>query len=168
MTFDIEINGRRRSVRIEPMTGGDRFRVTIDGTAHEIAATKTDLGWTIAYGADGRIVDAAVTQRPRQEWLVQLPAATIIAVVGGRPSRRTAAGDVPADGEQRIVAPMPGRVVRVLVKPGEDVTAGQGIVVVEAMKMENELGSPKAGRVRDIAVAEGASVEAGRLLAVIE
>jgi biotin carboxyl carrier protein len=66
------------------------------------------------------------------------------------------------------VAPMPGRVVRVLVAAGDTVTARQPVVVVEAMKMENELRSPKAGRVKDVAVAAGASVEAGRVLIVIE
>ncbi|TAK17500.1 MAG: biotin/lipoyl-binding protein [Acidobacteria bacterium] len=63
---------------------------------------------------------------------------------------------------------MPGRVVRLLVKVGDEVELRQGVVVVEAMKMENELGAPKAGRVKDIAVAEGQSVEAGRVLLVIE
>ncbi len=63
---------------------------------------------------------------------------------------------------------MPGRVVRVLVAVGDEVAHRQGLVVVEAMKMENELGAPRAGRVTEIAVAEGVSVEAGRLLSVIE
>ena len=66
------------------------------------------------------------------------------------------------------MAPMPGRVVRVLVKPGDEVAPRQGLVVVEAMKMENELSSPRAGTVREVTVSEGASVEAGRLLAVID
>jgi biotin carboxyl carrier protein len=63
---------------------------------------------------------------------------------------------------------MPGRVVRVLVARGEAVAARQPVVVVEAMKMENELRSPKAGRVKDVAVEAGTSVEAGRALVVIE
>jgi biotin carboxyl carrier protein len=63
---------------------------------------------------------------------------------------------------------MPGRVVRILVGPGDEVTARQPVVVVEAMKMENELRSPKAGRVKDVSVAVGASVEAGRVLIVVE
>jgi biotin carboxyl carrier protein len=66
------------------------------------------------------------------------------------------------------MAPMPGRVVRVLVAPGDEVAARQGLVVVEAMKMENELGSPKAGRVKDVQVSAGQSVDAGRVLVVIE
>jgi biotin carboxyl carrier protein len=63
---------------------------------------------------------------------------------------------------------MPGRVVRVLVKAGDEVAAKQGVVVVEAMKMENELRSPKAGRVKDVSVAPGTSVDAGRVLVTIE
>ena len=62
---------------------------------------------------------------------------------------------------------MPGRVVRVLVAAGADVAAGQGLVVVEAMKMENELRAPRAGRVAEVAVREGEAVDAGALLAVI-
>ena len=63
---------------------------------------------------------------------------------------------------------MPGRIVRLLVARGDEVAARQPIVVVEAMKMENELRSPKTGRVKEIAAAAGESVDAGRVLAVIE
>jgi biotin carboxyl carrier protein len=73
-----------------------------------------------------------------------------------------------ASGPQRVVAPMPGKVVRVLVKPGDDVKARQGLVVVEAMKMENELRAARDGRVRDVAVTEGQSVDAGTVLLVVE
>jgi biotin carboxyl carrier protein len=63
---------------------------------------------------------------------------------------------------------MPGRIVRVLVKPGDEVGARQGLVVVEAMKMENELVATRAGRVRDVGVTEGQSVQAGQLLVIVE
>jgi biotin carboxyl carrier protein len=63
---------------------------------------------------------------------------------------------------------MPGKVVRVLVKPGDAVTARQGLVVVEAMKMENELRAARDGRVRDVAVKEGQSVDAGTVLLTVE
>jgi biotin carboxyl carrier protein len=71
-------------------------------------------------------------------------------------------------GDGRVLAPMPGRVVKVLVEPGMAVEARQGVVVVEAMKMENELRAPHAGTVREVRVAEGASVEANAVLVVIE
>lgn len=71
-------------------------------------------------------------------------------------------------GTAQIVSPMPGKVVRVLVEPGSQVEAGAGIVVVEAMKMQNEMKSPKDGIVREIRFAEGATVTAGDVLAIIE
>jgi len=71
-------------------------------------------------------------------------------------------------GPHAIVAPMPGRIVKVLVAAGDVVTAHQGLVVVEAMKMENELRSPKAGTVTEVRVTEGRSVDANAVLIVME
>jgi biotin carboxyl carrier protein len=86
----------------------------------------------------------------------------------GSPARRDDEGAGTGKGPHSIVAPMPGKVVKLLVKRGDQVAARQGVVVVEAMKMENELRSPKAGTVTEIKTAEGASVEAGTALVVIE
>ncbi|MBI4264600.1 MAG: biotin/lipoyl-binding protein [Acidobacteria bacterium] len=105
----------------------------------------------------------------RGELLVRTRDGLLRAVVNGRRLRRGGGeGLGGAQGEQRVLAPMPGKVVRVLVAPGDEVKVRQGLVVVEAMKMESEIGSPKAGRVKEIAVKEGMSVEAGRVLAVVE
>lgn len=71
-------------------------------------------------------------------------------------------------GPRKLIAPMPGKVVRVLVGESGEVEAGQGIIVIEAMKMQNEIKSPKKGRVQKIAVQSGASVNAGDLLVVVE
>jgi pyruvate carboxylase len=73
-----------------------------------------------------------------------------------------------ADGPRPVKAPMPGRVVRVLVAAGEEVSEGQGVVVIEAMKMQNELKSPKTGRVTRVGVDVGDTVGAGDVLAVVE
>jgi biotin carboxyl carrier protein len=81
--------------------------------------------------------------------------------------RRTG-GSAGAHGRAAITAPMPGKVVRILAAQGEEVEAGQGIVVVEAMKMQNEMKAPRAGRVVAIAVRENDSVNAGAVLATIE
>lgn len=170
MSFEVEIDGRVRTVSVGSIDGGrgapDRFRVLVDGVPEDVAVIETDLGLSLTF-ADGRVVDAAVTEARRGEWLIQWPRGAATAVVDRR-RHGGSVGDGLADGEQRIAAPMPGRVVRVLVGPGDDVSAGQGLVVVEAMKMENELGSPKAGRVKDVLVGEGVSVEAGRVLVIVE
>ena len=63
---------------------------------------------------------------------------------------------------------MPGKIVRVLARPGDEVEAGAGVVVVEAMKMQNEIKSPKKGTIQKILVAEGAAVNAGDVLAIVE
>ena len=71
-------------------------------------------------------------------------------------------------GAAEIISPMPGKIVRVLVEPGAHVEAGAGVIVVEAMKMQNEMKAPKAGVVVSINAEEGATVNAGDVLAVIE
>jgi biotin carboxyl carrier protein len=71
-------------------------------------------------------------------------------------------------GRQNVTAPMPGKVVRVLVEKGDQVDAGQGLVVVEAMKMQNELKAARPARVTDIRVREGETVSAGGILVVLE
>ena len=83
------------------------------------------------------------------------------------PSRGRHGAGTTGDGPQRLLAPMPGKVVRVLVQPGDEVVARQGVIVVEAMKMENELRAGRPGVVREVLVVEGASVEAGTPLVVI-
>ena len=71
-------------------------------------------------------------------------------------------------GPQRVTSPMPGKIVRLLVKTGDQVQAKQGLVVVEAMKMENELRAARDGRVRELSVTEGQSVDAGAVLLVVD
>ena len=170
MTFEIEIDGTARSVTVEA-GGSGRYSVVIDGQAHEVRAERAgEFGLSLIVG------DAANASRELQitpgaargELLASLGGRTVPVVVNGRTRRRGTADDGGRAGRQPVVAPMPGRVVRVLVAPGDVVAARQGVIVVEAMKMENELRSPKAGTVRDVTVTPGTSVEAGRVLVVIE
>ncbi len=72
-----------------------------------------------------------------------------------------------AEGRQEVLAPMPGKIVRVLVKQGDKVEAGQGLCVVEAMKMQNEIRSPKTGTVERLQVSEGQAVNSGESLAIV-
>jgi biotin carboxyl carrier protein len=83
-------------------------------------------------------------------------------------SSASVAGARAHEGPLQVVAPMPGKVVRLLVKIGDEVKAEQGLVIVEAMKMENELKAPRAGRVAEILVREGAAVEGGQKLCLLE
>jgi biotin carboxyl carrier protein len=171
MTFEIDINGRTRTVSIERASAG-RFRVLLDGVAHELDAVRVGVhGLSMLLdGESGISREVQVTPAAaRGEMLVTLGGRTVAATVNGRRTGRGGAeAGGGAHGEQPVTAPMPGRVVRVLVSAGDEVAARQGVVVVEAMKMENELRSPKAGRVKEISVTPGTSVEAGRVLLVVE
>ena len=170
MTFEIDVNGRTRMVAIEKTAGG-RFRISLDGEPRELDAARVGVyGLSLLDGHAGVSCEVQVTPgATRGELLVSLSGRTVTATVNGRRTGRlgadTGAG---SHGEQAVTAPMPGRVLRVLVAAGDDVAVRQGLVVVEAMKMENELRSPKAGRVKDVSVTPGTSVEAGRVLLVIE
>jgi biotin carboxyl carrier protein len=171
MTFEIEVNGRGRTVSIEG-AGAGQYRVTVDGIAAIVDAQRSgDAGVSLLFpdrSHEGLSVHFAPGIAPG-EMLAYLGGRNIAVTVNGRRTGRAAADSgAGIHGEQKVVAPMPGRVVRVLVAAGDEVAARQPVVVVEAMKMENELRSPKAGRVKDVAVTPGTSVEAGRVLVVIE
>ena len=171
MTFEIEVNRRTRSVSIE-RAGDSRFRVAVDGEVTLVDAQRAGaFGLSLLFPDSGQ-ASTRVSIAPGSthgELLASLNGRmTAVAVNASRTGRGAADAAGTAPGEQRIVAPMPGRVVRVLVGVGDTVEARQPVVVVEAMKMENELRSPKAGRVKDVAVAAGTSVEAGRVLVVID
>ena len=170
MTFELEIDGKRRAVSIEP-SGQRRYRVVVDGTPHDVQADRIgEFGLSLITDG-GSVTSREVNVAPgtgRGELLVELGGRTIPVTVDGRRKRSSADSGAHHDGEQPVVAPMPGRVVRVLVAIGDTVARRQGVVVVEAMKMENELGAPKDGRIKEVSVTPGTLVEAGRVLVVVE
>lgn len=114
----------------------------------------------------GRSIEVHVEARGQALWITSGGREFIATVTDPRRYRK-GAGSILAEGRQQVTAPMPGKVIRVLVKAGDQVAAGQGIVVVEAMKMQNEVKSPKAGTVEKLLVAEGQPVNAGDALAVV-
>lgn len=81
--------------------------------------------------------------------------------------KKNRAGAAEAEGRQQVRAPMPGKVVRILVSMGSQVQAGQGLMVIEAMKMQNEIRAPKSGTVERLSVIEGQTVNAGEVVAVV-
>jgi acetyl/propionyl-CoA carboxylase alpha subunit len=171
MVFEVEVNGRTRAIAVERVGGtASRYRVSYDGRTVMVDAVRVEADTlSLIFPEDGHAsheIGFAAGLLPG-ELSVYLHAGTVTATVNGRRSRR-AATVARATGAQRIVAPMPGKVLRVLVAAGEEVAARQPLVVVEAMKMENELSCPRPGRVREVAVTVGQSVEAGRLLVVVE
>jgi biotin carboxyl carrier protein len=172
VTFEVDLNGRTRTIAIERSSPaeGDRFHVIIDGRVRVVdARRKPDGRISLLFPEEGGAsYDVALAPSGPGEVTVHLPSGSLQAAVNGRRPRRSGESAAAAtEGEQRIAAPMPGRVVRVLVAPGDEVSPRQPLVVVEAMKMENELSASRGGRVKDVQVQEGSSVEAGKLLVIV-
>lgn len=177
MIHEIEIEGRARRVELQRADRG--YVVTLDGRRHLADVTVINGVWSLILGSDPdgagprRSYEVAIVERPTAPGKldVQVNGRLVRADVGaarGSWARRPHDSASGAAGPQSVSAPMPGKVVRVLVKRGDVVAPRQGVVVVEAMKMENELRAAKAGTVADVKVIEGASVEAGAVLVVID
>jgi len=169
------MNGRTRQVGVSRT--GNGFTVTIDGRAFHVDAARVDahtLSILIADppGASGssRSYEVTVTPDAASGQLGVLVGSTplTVALNGRRRSSRRDDGAHAGGGPQRVVAPMPGKIVRVLVRAGDRVAPRQPLVVVEAMKMENELRAGRSGTIDEVHAQEGQSVEAGTLLVVIQ
>jgi biotin carboxyl carrier protein len=144
--FDCIVNGETFSLDVV-MTARDVLSILHEGRHYEAKREYSQMGETHIIVGSERF--AAEVRDPRS-----------------LRSRRAAAGS--EAGPAKVIAPMPGIVVRLLVNQGDEVEAGQGVAVVEAMKMQNELKSNKKGKVTKIAVKAGAAVNAGDLLAIVE
>ena len=172
MNFEIEVNGRSRTVKIERT--GSRYRIESDGRLDVVDVARVDRTTIsmILLGERETSHEATLLEgREPGEVEVYLRSGVVRTLMAGAPGQRrwSAAGSVLGGpgGPQRITAPMPGKIVKVLVKPGDHVTARQGVVVIEAMKMENEITAHKAGKIAELPIAVGASVANGDTIAVI-
>ena len=163
------------------------YDVMVSGKPHRLELEKVDAGWKCRLDGKEVHVDAVLPRRDVLSLLVDGHAYEVkreqtatdlhlwvgstrfpVEVRDPRSLRARQGGAQDEKGPRKIVAPMPGRVVRRLVAEGAEVEAGQGIVVVEAMKMQNEIKSPKKGMVKKITASEGAAVNSGDVLAVVE
>ena len=167
MQYQIEVGGRLRQVSVKRAGAG--FAVTVDGQTKVVNVARVDaqtLSLILDSGASRDAVIAPDGTNGRS--IVGVNGTPVPVAVGeARHGRRAEAGRATA-GPQRLTAPMPGKVVRVLAKTGDSVAARQPLVVVEAMKMENELRAGRTGTVAEIHAREGQSVDAGALLVVIK
>jgi biotin carboxyl carrier protein len=150
MTWQILINDKpveidpellKTGVQVEPGV----YSILVDGKSFEVRIVPAPQGWSAQ--VDGARYNVEVRD-PRN------------------PSRRSRAAR--GAGRQNIISPMPGKVIRVLVQEGASVEAGQGLVVVEAMKMQNELKASRPGRVVEVRVHDGDTVGSGETLVVLE
>ena len=166
MKLEIHAGGHVRHISLGRT--GSRLRAEIDGRTVEADAVEVSPG-TYSILLNGESHEVRVTRLPGGALKLQSGGAEYTAeVFDPRAWRGRRHGALESEGPQQISAPMPGKVVRVLVQTGDRVEAGQGLMVVEAMKMQNEIKSPKSGVVERILVAEGQAVNSGEVLAWIE
>jgi biotin carboxyl carrier protein len=185
LTIEIELDGARRQVTLQ--RAGDLWIAGLDGREVVVSVVAAGGRWSmlldpvlpppggshdvqhVASGFSRKSYDVAIEPTAGGELVVHVNGVAVPVAVIDR--RRRARGGSRGEGDERrpriVVAPMPGRIVKVLVKAGEAVQPRQGLVVVEAMKMENELRAPRGGTVAEVRVTEGASVEANAVLVVL-
>ncbi len=176
MKFDLKLragsNSSEHQLEFAPPSGdGTRpLRFVLDGQTIEAMAEATSPG-TYSILVNGRSFEAHVAKRPGDPAGLESPFAVTVGLrhylveIRDPRRRRQGASTLGAEGPQEIVAPMPGKIAKVLVREDQRVMQDQGLLVIEAMKMQNELRAPRAGRVGKIYVREGQGVETGfRLL----
>ena len=144
--YAVTLNGKRHEVESLVLPHG-AVSLLVNGASYSVEFE--DIGDEVSVNVKGQLTRVDIADERK----LRLRAATVGFTVEGR---------------QVVNSPMPGKVVKVFVKVGDEVTEGQPLVVVEAMKMENELKSPKAGKVTEVTAVEGVAVENGAKLVVVE
>ena len=162
------------------------YEVTIDGKSHRLDLSHVDGRWSCRLDGQDLEVDATPvrpdvlslrvgntayevkSERLANDLYLWVGSTRFAAEVRDPRSLRGRARAGDDYGPRKITAPMPGKVVRLMVRAGDQVEPGAGVAVVEAMKMQNEIKSPKKGAIQKILVSEGATVNAGDVLAIVE
>ena len=157
MKLDVVVNGKPGELWIEP----DRFEYNGVAKNYSMAGSGSGVFSVLIEGVSYQATVLA-------PGTIQVNGFVFSVEVFDPRELRSRSSAAASHGRQNIVAPMPGKVGRVLVAAGDTVQTGQGLIVVEAMKMQNEMKSPKAGSVVEVRTKEGATVAAGEILVVIE
>ncbi len=167
MKFEAQVEGERSAVAVEVSGTDGRYRVDLEGRAWEVDARRLAEGtWSLLIGGESMAVDvteddgAFVVQVDGETYRIQVEEESRYII-------RTRGGGAATTG-QVLKAPMPGRVVLVEVEVGRAVQPGDGLIILEAMKMENEFKATTAGRVKEVRVQAGQTVNPGDVLVVIE
>jgi biotin carboxyl carrier protein len=170
--FAVEVRGEERELTVEALEGG-RYRVTHAGRsrvvdARKIASDGSAATWSLLPEGGGAAALVDVDGRAPELMVTVGNLSVPLKLVDARRKLAShAASGARASGPTAVRSPMPGKIVKVLVQVGDEVKAGQGIAVVEAMKMENELKAPRDGKITEIGAREGQAVESGQTLATI-
>jgi biotin carboxyl carrier protein len=164
MLYDVTIDGK--TYRLDLTHADGRWSCRLDGRELEVDAVLA--GPDVLSLRIGNLAYEIKSERVANDLHVWVGSARFSAEVRDPRSLRGRTRAADDHGPRKVVAPMPGKVVRLLVRSGDAVELGAGVAVVEAMKMQNEIKSPKKGTVQRVLVAEGAAVNAGDVLAIVE
>jgi biotin carboxyl carrier protein len=164
MLYDVTIDGMKFRLDLNRVEG--HWTCRLDGSEVEVDAilARPDV-LSLRIGNMAYEIKAEQVAKDLHLWV---GSKRFVVEVRDPRSLRGRARTLDESGPRKIVASMPGKVVRLLVRERDEVEAGGGIAVVEAMKMQNEMKSPKKGMVQKILVSEGAAVNAGDVLAIVE
>ena len=167
MAFIAKLGERAYNVEIEEI-GKSLYRVAVDGSEFLVDGKKTSLtNYSLLIDNRSFEVDVDISE---DEYRVLVDGRSYhIHLVDERRMRLGGLqSGIQFEGRQKVSVPMPGKVIAVLVAEGDKVEKGQGLVIVEAMKMENEVRSPISGEIKEVRIKAGDTLEAGAILAVVE
>ena len=169
MNFEVRLTGSfgKKVQIVELEHVADRWKIMLDGQPVDADAVEISPN-TLSLLLEGQSYEVRLSPSADGVLKIQTGLQEFTAEVADPRAWRGRRHTLEAEGRQQVVAPMPGKVIRVLVEAGEQVEAGQGLLVVEAMKMQNEIRSPKSGAVDRLHVKEGQLVNAGDVLAWVE
>src|SRR5215471_18946363 len=166
MTYDVIVDGKTHQVELE--RGEKIWSCKVDGQTIEVDAALTARD-VLSVLVGGKAYEVKRERSLQGELHMVIGSARYAIDVQDPRSLKTRRAIAGAEaGPQKVKAPMPGKIVRIMVAEGDEVKSGQGVIVMEAMKMQNEMKSLKDGKVQKIVAAEGSAVNAGDTLAIIE
>jgi len=167
MKLKADIAGDKLDVEI--VRNGDRVTASVDGREYDLTLTTPEPDLISLWDDKGSTEFFVDTDKQSRAKKVYVNGRQFdIDIIDPRNSRIASSAEGSADGTAEIKSAMPGKIVRILVETGSEIAKGDGVIVVEAMKMQNELKAPKDGIVREIRAVEGSAVNAGDILVVIE
>ena len=166
MKVQAEIGDQKHDVEIRREAG--KLFASVDGRAYELEISEPEQG-VYLFKHEGKVFEASISPAVNQSTHVRIGSSEFdVRLIDPKRLRSASTAGEHGDGIAEIKTAMPGKVISVLVEAGANVEKGDGIIIVEAMKMQNELKAPKSGIVKDIRVTEGATVAASDVLATIE
>jgi biotin carboxyl carrier protein len=164
MHYDVIIDGKNYRLELNSVDG--RWSCRVNGKEAEVDAVP--IRPNVLSLRIGNTAYEVKSERVANDWYLWVGSTRFAAEVRDPRSLRGRSRAQEERGPRKIVAPMPGKVVRVLVREGDEVELGTGVAVVEAMKMQNEIKSPKKGKVQKVLVSEGVAVNAADILVIVE